>query len=63
MKPFIAPTENFIKSEKTFISTAVVVTATPISVKNNNNFTADDYVIVGFEGRELVELIKITCRN
>lgn len=60
MKPFYAPTENFIKSEKTElaadISTTGVVTA---SVTNNNNYDADDYCIIEEEGTENGEIVKI----
>ncbi len=61
MKPFICNTEDFIKSEKTFISVAVAASATPISVDNNNNFAINDYAIIGTEGSETPEIKKITA--
>ncbi len=60
MKPFIAPTEDFIESEKTVISVAVAASATPISVDNNNGYSIGDYIIIGTKGNEAVELRKIT---
>lgn len=61
MKPFIAPTENFVKSEKTGITIdASAGSSVSVSVKSNNGIVKDDYCIIGREGEETTEIQKVS---
>lgn len=54
MKTFIVPTEDFVKSLKTEVTVAATASGSPVTVtvKNNQDFAADDYIIVKKEGSE-----------
>jgi hypothetical protein len=62
MKVLVAPTEDFIKRERTRLS----LNATPgnnavISVENSAGMLVNDYVVVGAEGSEQAEVCQITA--
>ena len=59
MQILVAPLEEIVLSEKTFISADEAIGQTVISVDNNQGFAANDYVILGTIGAETTELIKI----
>jgi phage gp36-like protein len=61
MKVLLAPTEDFIKRERSLIAADVVAGSNvPITLANSDSFLANDYVVVGWEGSELCEMCKIT---
>ena len=61
MKPFLCPTENFIKSEKTEITADVSAgSAVEVAVKNNQKYAENDFCIFGIEGSEGAKVVKIS---
>jgi len=60
MQIVIAPTEEHVLGEVTEISTDEDIGQTELSVQNNSDFSADDYVIVGRLGHESAELKQIS---
>jgi len=61
MKSFLIPTGEFIKTEKTEVSTATAAgSSVGIVVKNNQGYEADDYIIVKREGGEQAHICKIS---
>lgn len=61
MKPFIAPTEDFVKSEKSELAGALASgSSKAVDFKNADRFSANDYVIVGEEGKEQTEICQIS---
>ena len=63
MQILIAPLEDIVLGEKTFISADEAIGQTVISVENNQGFSANNYVILGVIGEESSELLKITSVN
>lgn len=62
MKVLLAPTESFIKREKTFLSAAASAGGSVVvNVQNATNFSINDYVVIGLEGSEQAELTQITA--
>ena len=59
MQILIAPLEDIVLGEKTFISADEAVAETVISVDNGQGFAADDYAIIGVIGDEIAEILKI----
>jgi hypothetical protein len=59
MRQFYAPTEDIIKSSRTWFSADHEAGVTTINVKNSSQFEAGKYVILGREGDETSELRKI----
>ena len=60
MKTLIAPTEDFIKLERTEIGTDVSAgSSITIVLKNNDGFSENDFIVVGREGSESAELQQI----
>lgn len=56
-----APTEHFIKQE--FGTLAVDASAgsnVSLTLKNNNGLSLNDYIVVGYEGSEIAEMVKIS---
>ena len=60
MIPFYAVTEDFIKSEKTYVATPVSASATPVYVDNNQGYTANDFFVIGTEGDETTEMRQVS---
>lgn len=60
MRQFWAPTEDIIKSAKSYISTDYNAGVTEITLDNAEQFVTGKYVIVGREGDESAELRRIT---
>lgn len=61
MKTLQAPTEDFIKREKTKIGADVDSgSSVAITVENEDGFEADDYIVIGRFGTETAELQQIT---
>ncbi len=60
MRNFIAPTEDFIKLERTKIATDVTAGSNvTIVLDNNDHFADDDFIVVGREGSEKAEICQI----
>lgn len=60
MKNLIAPTEDFIKLERTELNAdATAGSNVTLVLKNNNGMAEDSYIVVGFEGSELAEMCLI----
>jgi len=60
MKILEAPTEDYIKGERTALAAASLAgSSIQITVENTNGYTADDFVAVGHEGNEKSELAQI----
>lgn len=61
MRTLIAPTEDFIKLERTAISADVSAgSSVTITVDNTDGISANDYVAIGIEGSELCELQQVS---
>lgn len=62
MKVLLAPTEDFIKRDRTSLTADVTAGAgIVIPVANSNGFAVNDYIVVGPEGSEQAELTIITA--
>lgn len=62
MKVLLAPTEDFIKRERTALSAAAAAgTSVVLNVVNSTGYAVNDYVVVGLEGSEIAELCEITA--
>lgn len=59
MKTFICPLENFIKSEKTEITSDASTGTVAVAVKNTNGIVVDDFCIVGIEGDDQTEIAQV----
>ena len=59
MRQFYAPTEDIIKSAKTWFSADHASSVTTINIKNASQFEAGKYVCLGREGDETSEIRKI----
>lgn len=59
MNAVIAPTENFVLSEKTSFSADEVIGQTVLSVNNAQGFVANSYIVLGNLGYEKAEIAKI----
>lgn len=62
MKQFIAPTEDFIKLEKSELAADVAAGSNvSITLLNNNGLAQYDYVVIGKEGSEKAEIQQINA--
>lgn len=62
MRLLIAPTEDFIKRQRTYITQDVAAGSNVVlTVPNSSGFSVNDYIVVGSEGSEGAELVKITA--
>lgn len=59
MQILLAPTEDVVLREKSFISADEVVGQTTISVENAQSFAANNFVVLGEIGNETAEIKKI----
>jgi Protein of unknown function (DUF1320) len=61
VKILIAPTEDFIKLEKTELNAdASAGSSVALTVLNNDSIVANDYVVIGHEGSETAELQQVS---
>jgi phage gp36-like protein/uncharacterized protein YqfB (UPF0267 family) len=62
MKILVAPTEDFIKGQRTYLAAAAVAGSdVVISVDNGTGFNVNDYIVVGQEGSQDAELCQISA--
>jgi phage gp36-like protein len=62
MKVLLAPTEDFIKRERTALSAAAAAgSSVTIAVVNGANFSINDYVVIGQEGSLVAEMQQVTA--
>lgn len=62
MRFLIAPTEEFIKLERTTLNAdAVAGSSVSLTVVDNNGFSQNDYIVIGYECSELAELEQINA--
>lgn len=60
MKKLYAPTEDFIKPERSQLDADIIAgSAVTVALKNNDNFAQFDYIVIGHEGSELCEMCQI----
>jgi phage gp36-like protein len=60
MRFLAAPTEDFIKFERTVLSADVTAgTSVALPVQNSDGLSVDDFIVIGHEGSELAELQQI----
>src|SRR5690349_10748066 len=56
-----APTQDFIKRERTKIAAnATAGSNVALSVENNDGFSAHDFLVIGYEGSEGAELQQVS---
>ena len=61
MKQLYAPTEDFIKLDRSFLDAdANAGSAVTVVLGNNDSFALNDYVVIGYEGSELCEMVQIS---
>lgn len=62
MKVLLAPTEDFIKRERTKLSAdAAAGSGVTLNVLNSDGYAVNDYIVVGFEGSEQAEIAILTA--
>lgn len=60
MRFLSAPTEEWIKDERaTLAAAASAGTSVTLTLKSNNGLALNDFIVVGYEGSELCELVQI----
>lgn len=61
MKKLVAPTEDFIKLERSFLGADLAAGASNVivNVTNNDGMNINDYLVIGYEGNELCEMVQI----
>lgn len=60
MRVLLAPTEDFIKRERTKTTDDTLAGAhVSVPVQNSAGYTSGDYVVIGYEGSEQAELVQI----
>jgi len=61
MKTLLAPTEDFIKIERTKLGAdATAGSSVQLTLDNTDGFSANDYIVIGHEGSELAECQQIS---
>lgn len=61
MRTLFAPTEDFIKLESTVLDADVSAgSGVTITVLNNDKFSQNEYIVIGYEGSEQAELTQIS---
>ena len=59
-KSLIAPTEDFIKPERTILDAdAAAGDNVALTVQDNDHFVENDYIVIGREGAEQTEIVQI----
>lgn len=62
MRTLIAPTEDFIKIERSTLSQDIVAGSNvTLHLANNNGLAQNDFIVIGVEGSELAELQQINA--
>lgn len=62
MKTLLASTEEFIKKGRTRVAADVSAgSSVVVTVANAADFATNDYVVIGYEGSEQAELVKVTA--
>jgi len=62
MRTLLAPTEDFIKLERSTLNAdATAGSSVSLTLKSNDGFSDNDYVVIGHEGSELAELQQINA--
>jgi len=62
MKTLIAPTEDFIKSERSILGAdSAAGSDVSLTLEDNDHFVDNDYVVIGNEGSEQTELAQINA--
>ena len=62
MKTLFAPTEDFIKVERTVLAADVSAGSNvSITLESNQGLAQNDYIVIGYEGNELAELEQINA--
>lgn len=62
MQYLFAPTEEFIKQERTTLNAdATAGTGVSLTLKSNDGFSENDFIVIGYEGSELAELQQINA--
>lgn len=60
MKVLLSPTEDFIKRERTNLAAdATAGSSVALTVGNNDQIVANDWIVIGFEGTEKAELQQV----
>lgn len=60
MKKLVAPTEDFIKVEGSALAANVTAgSAVTITLENNNGMSNGDFIVIGYPGNELCEMVQI----
>jgi phage gp36-like protein len=60
MRTLIAPTEDFIKTERTYLAAnASAGTNVSLTLQNNNGIAQYTYIVIGYEGSELAEIQQV----
>lgn len=61
LKTLLAPTEDFIKMDRTVLDADITAGDTvSLTVLNNSAFAQNDYIVIGYEGSESAELCQIS---
>lgn len=64
MQILLAPTEELILGEKTYLSADEAASQTTLSVENSLGFSANDYIVLDVLGNDIAELLQIsTCTS
>lgn len=62
MRVLLAPTEDFIKRERTLVAGDIAAgSSTVITVENSAGLLVNDYIVIGVEGSERAEICKISA--
>ena len=62
MRTLLAPTEDFIKLERTVLNADVAAgSGVTLTLLNNDNLNQYDYIVIGYEGSESAELVQISA--
>ena len=59
MRQFIAPTEDFIKTYRTYLDGDFAAASDSINVDDNAGLANNDWLLIGFEGSSQAELVRI----
>lgn len=61
LKTLLAPTEDFIKLDRTVLDADITAgSSVALTVLNNSSFAQNDYIVIGYEGSESAELCQIS---
>lgn len=64
MRLLLAPTDEYIKRARTRTTNDTVAgSSVVVSIQNSENFTVNDYVVIGTAGSEGAEMAKVTAKS